>query len=85
MAQVCTNLAEACPGVYGRVVDLCKPSQKRLHVAVNVALTRYLDAVIVDTSDTARKCFWAAIQTNVDYASCFGRGLLHRWFWVRLL
>ncbi|CAE7664182.1 SMC1, partial [Symbiodinium pilosum] len=56
MAQVCTNLAEACPGVYGRVVDLCKPSQKRLHVAVNVALTRYLDAVIVDTSDTARKC-----------------------------
>ena len=56
LSQVCTSLAEACPGVYGRVVDLCKPSQKRLHVAVNVALARYLDAVIVDSSDTARAC-----------------------------
>ncbi|CAE7836536.1 SMC1 [Symbiodinium sp. CCMP2592] len=56
LSQVCTSLAEACPGVCGRVVDLCKPSQKRLHVAVNVALARYLDAVIVDSSDTAKAC-----------------------------
>ena len=56
LSQVCASLAEACPGVCGRVVDLCKPSQKRLHVAVNVALARYLDAVIVDSSDTAKAC-----------------------------
>eukprot|EP00434_Breviolum_minutum_P006743 symbB.v1.2.005948.t1/scaffold346.1/size246720/17 len=56
IAQTCASLAEACPGVYGRVVDLCKPSQKRLHVAVNVALAKFLDAVIVESSEAARAC-----------------------------
>ena len=55
-AETCANLAEACPGVYGRVVDLCKPSQKRLHVAVNVALAKFLDAIIVESSEAARAC-----------------------------
>lgn len=56
IAQTCASLAEACPGVYGRVVDLCKPSQKRLHVAVNVALAKFLDAVVVESSEAARAC-----------------------------
>lgn len=56
VAQTCASLAEACPGVYGRVVDLCKPSQKRLHVAVNVALAKFLDAIIVESSEAARAC-----------------------------
>eukprot|EP00931_Biecheleriopsis_adriatica_P056176 TRINITY_DN33289_c0_g1_i4.p1 TRINITY_DN33289_c0_g1~~TRINITY_DN33289_c0_g1_i4.p1 ORF type:complete len:1232 (+),score=357.23 TRINITY_DN33289_c0_g1_i4:101-3796(+) len=56
LAQVCASLAEACPGVHGRVVDLCRPSQKRLHVAVNVALGKFLDAIVVDSSETAREC-----------------------------
>jgi len=55
-ARICSHLADAVPGVHGRVVDLCSPSQKRLHVAVNVALGKYLDAVVVDTSETARAC-----------------------------
>ena len=56
VAQICASLAEACPGVFGRVIDLCKPSQKRLHVAVNVALAKFLDAVIVESSESARAC-----------------------------
>jgi len=44
------------PGVYGRIVDLCKPSQKRLHVAVNVAIGKFLDAIVVDDSETAKAC-----------------------------
>lgn len=56
VAQTCATLAEACPGVYGRVIDLCKPSQKRLHVAVNVALAKFLDAIIVESSEAARAC-----------------------------
>ena len=56
VAQTCASLAEACPGVYGRVVDLCKPSEKRLHVAVNVALAKFLDAIIVESSEAARAC-----------------------------
>lgn len=56
LAQVCRSLSHAISGVRGRVVDMCRPSQKRLHVAVNVALGKFLDAVVVDTSETARAC-----------------------------
>jgi len=56
LAQVCRDIASAVPGVLGRVVDLCHPAQKRLHVAVNVALNKFLDALVVDTSETARRC-----------------------------
>jgi len=56
LAQVCKDLASAVPGVQGRVVELCQPTQKRLHVATNVALGKFLDAIIVDTSEAARRC-----------------------------
>mmetsp|Transcript_23018 Transcript_23018/g.66732 ORF Transcript_23018/g.66732 Transcript_23018/m.66732 type:complete len:1247 (+) Transcript_23018:117-3857(+) len=56
LLQVCSNLSSAIRGVHGRMIDLCRPSQKRLHVAVNVALGRYVDAVIVENSETARAC-----------------------------
>jgi structural maintenance of chromosome 1 len=55
-AKVCAGLMEAMPGVHGRVTDLCRPTQKRLHVAVNVAIGKFVDGIIVDTSDTARAC-----------------------------
>jgi len=56
IAKICASLEGSIPGVSGRVVDLCRPSQKRLHVAVNVALGKFLDAVVVDTSEAERKC-----------------------------
>mmetsp|Transcript_65288 Transcript_65288/g.169650 ORF Transcript_65288/g.169650 Transcript_65288/m.169650 type:complete len:1234 (+) Transcript_65288:116-3817(+) len=56
MAQVCQNLAGAIAGVHGRVFDLCRPAQKRLNVAVNVALGKFMDAVVVDNSEVARSC-----------------------------
>jgi len=56
LASVCADLAGAVSGVHGRVIDSCRPVQKRLHVAVNVALGKYLDAVIVDSFDVARAC-----------------------------
>eukprot|EP00930_Biecheleria_cincta_P061734 TRINITY_DN4729_c0_g1_i1.p1 TRINITY_DN4729_c0_g1~~TRINITY_DN4729_c0_g1_i1.p1 ORF type:complete len:1235 (-),score=374.74 TRINITY_DN4729_c0_g1_i1:275-3979(-) len=56
LASVCKSLADACPGVHGRVVDLCQPSQKRLRVAVNVALAKFLDAIVVDSSESAKAC-----------------------------
>lgn len=56
ITQICACLTEVIPGVHGRVIDLCRPSQKRLHVAVNVAMGKFLDAVIVDSSETARAC-----------------------------
>mmetsp|Transcript_53576 Transcript_53576/g.127694 ORF Transcript_53576/g.127694 Transcript_53576/m.127694 type:complete len:1243 (+) Transcript_53576:107-3835(+) len=56
ISEVCSSLAATFQGVRGRVVDLCRPSQKRLHVAVNVALGKNADAVVVDTSETAHAC-----------------------------
>eukprot|EP00927_Polykrikos_kofoidii_P046821 TRINITY_DN4094_c0_g1_i1.p1 TRINITY_DN4094_c0_g1~~TRINITY_DN4094_c0_g1_i1.p1 ORF type:complete len:1245 (-),score=280.69 TRINITY_DN4094_c0_g1_i1:271-4005(-) len=56
LVKVCGSLAAAVPGVHGRVIDLCRPSQKRLHVAVNVAMGKFLDAIVVDSGETARRC-----------------------------
>mmetsp|Transcript_81832 Transcript_81832/g.227946 ORF Transcript_81832/g.227946 Transcript_81832/m.227946 type:complete len:1243 (-) Transcript_81832:110-3838(-) len=56
IAQTCANLKNAVPGVHGRVIELCRPSQKRLHVAVNVAMGKFLDAVVVESGDVARQC-----------------------------
>jgi structural maintenance of chromosome 1 len=43
-------------GVYGRVSELCKPTQRKYDVAVATVLGRNIDAVIVDTEQTAMQC-----------------------------
>lgn len=40
----------------GRVVDLCKPTQRKYETAVGVILGRNIDAVVVDTEKTAIEC-----------------------------
>jgi structural maintenance of chromosome 1 len=52
--------------VYGRVLDLCKPSQRKYDVAVSVALGKNMEAIIVDKQSTAMEC----IQVN-DYYCVF--------------
>ncbi|ACI64866.1 smc1, partial [Thalassiosira pseudonana CCMP1335] len=44
------------PGVKGRLVDLCRPSQNRYNMAVTVAGGKDMDAVVVDTKQTAFDC-----------------------------
>merc|ERR1719491_686320 len=44
------------PGVQGRLVDLCRPSQKRYNLAVTVAAGKDMDAIVVDTRQTAFDC-----------------------------
>ncbi|KLO14413.1 cohesin complex subunit psm1 [Schizopora paradoxa] len=44
------------PGVRGRVVDLCKPTQRKYETAVSVILGRNIDAVVVDQEKTAIEC-----------------------------
>ena len=56
LSAVAQEMTRKIPGVYGRVCDLCKPIQKRLRVAVNVALGGHADTVLVDSSDTCRRC-----------------------------
>jgi hypothetical protein len=43
-------------GVRGRVVDLCKPTQRKYETAVSVILGRNIDAVVVDEEKTAIDC-----------------------------
>lgn len=44
------------PNVYGRVHELCEPVKRSYDTACAVALGKNLDAVVVDTEDTAREC-----------------------------
>ncbi len=50
------NFSMWLEGVRGRVVDLCKPSQRKYEMAVSVVLGRNIDAVVVDEEKTAIDC-----------------------------
>lgn len=43
-------------GVRGRVIDLCKPIEKRFETAVTTVLGRNIDSIVVDTEKTAIDC-----------------------------
>ncbi|KAF8996172.1 condensin complex subunit SMC1 [Cyathus striatus] len=56
MREVLANLQRIFPGVRGRVVDLCKPIQRKYETAVSVVLGRNIDAIVVDEEKTAIDC-----------------------------
>ncbi|KAF5389616.1 hypothetical protein D9757_004216 [Collybiopsis confluens] len=56
LKETISSLQRIFPGVRGRVIDLCKPSQRKYETAVSVVLGRNLDAVVVDEEKTAIDC-----------------------------
>ena len=50
------SLCSRVPGVRGRLVDLCKPTQRKYEAAISVILGRNIDAVVVDEERTAIDC-----------------------------
>ena len=56
MKETLANLQRIFPGVRGRVVDLCKPTQRKYETAVAVVLGRNIDAIVVDEEKTAIDC-----------------------------
>jgi structural maintenance of chromosome 1 len=50
------NLQRIFPGVRGRLVDLCKPTQRKYETAMEVVLGRNIDAIVVDEEKTAIDC-----------------------------
>lgn len=56
LKETLTSLQRIFPGVRGRVVDLCKPTQRKYETAVSVILGRNIDAVVVDEEKTAIEC-----------------------------
>mmetsp|Transcript_41940 Transcript_41940/g.98382 ORF Transcript_41940/g.98382 Transcript_41940/m.98382 type:complete len:1245 (-) Transcript_41940:89-3823(-) len=64
--QVSNDLAGMVPGVHGRVLDLCEPARRDLHVAIGVALGGAVDAVIVDNSQSGRQCVGFLKERRLD-------------------
>lgn len=56
-----TAILKHVTGVRGRVIDLCKPTQRKYETAVSVVLGRNIDAVVVDEEKTAIECIEVAI------------------------
>jgi len=54
-------------GVHGRVLDLCKPIQRKYDIAVSIILGRNLDAIIVDDQKTAIECIQVWWDRNIIY------------------
>ena len=50
------SLTRAFPGVHGRLIDLCRPSQKKFEKAVEIILGKNMDSIVVDTERTAIQC-----------------------------
>uniref|UniRef100_A0A667WM94 Structural maintenance of chromosomes protein 1A n=1 Tax=Myripristis murdjan TaxID=586833 RepID=A0A667WM94_9TELE len=44
------------PKFYGRLIDLCQPTQKKYQIAVTKVLGKNMDAIIVDSEKTGRDC-----------------------------
>lgn len=73
MKEVITNLQRIFPGVHGRVIDLCKPTQRKYETAVSVVLGRNTEAIVVDLERTAIDCI------EVAFLSCLVlRGFVNR-------
>ncbi|GJN89317.1 hypothetical protein Rhopal_002297-T1 [Rhodotorula paludigena] len=54
--ETLATLKRTFPGVKGRIIDLCKPTQQKYGTAVTTVLGRNIDSVVVDTEQTAISC-----------------------------
>ncbi|XP_065826472.1 structural maintenance of chromosomes protein 1A-like [Oscarella lobularis] len=60
------KLKGLCPGVYGRMYELCKPRHERYKLALTKALISYMDAIVVDTDETAKTCVRHLKEQQLD-------------------
>ncbi|GAA5960068.1 hypothetical protein JCM3765_006153 [Sporobolomyces pararoseus] len=54
--ETLATLKRTFPGVKGRVVDLCKPTQQKYGIAVQTVLGRNVDSIVCDSEKTAISC-----------------------------
>ncbi len=69
MAECRETLKSLFPGVRGRLVDLCRPSQRKYDIAVTVAAGRWMDAIVVDTKQVCISCIEYMRDQRVGTAS----------------
>ena len=65
------NMQRLFPGVHGRVIELCKPSQKKYNAAVTIAMGKNMDAIGVDDEATAQDCIRYLKEKKVHACSAF--------------
>ncbi|XP_076628484.1 structural maintenance of chromosomes protein 1A isoform X2 [Colletes latitarsis] len=55
-SEIVDNFKCLFPGVYDRMCNMCEPIHERYNVAITRVLGKYMEAIIVDTENTARQC-----------------------------
>lgn len=69
MKETMSKLQRIFPGVRGRVVDLCKPVQRKYDTSIATVLGRNTDAIIVDQEKTAIDCIEYLRNTRAGQAT----------------
>ena len=69
LLQAIESLKRHFPGVYGRLVDLCRPTQRKYNLAVTVAAGKDMDAIVVDTKATGLECIRYLREQRVGTAT----------------
>merc|ERR1719245_1296929 len=54
--EIVENFKRVFPGVYDRLINMSNPIHKKYNVAITKQLGRYMEAIVVDTEQTARQC-----------------------------
>ena len=54
--DIVENLKRHYKGVYDRIISMCHPIHQRYNIAVTKILGKYMEAIVVDTGETARHC-----------------------------
>lgn len=54
--ELLDSLKRTFPGVHGRVVNICRPAQRKYDAAIQTVLGRNLDSIVVDNEQTAISC-----------------------------
>ncbi|XP_017771706.1 PREDICTED: structural maintenance of chromosomes protein 1A [Nicrophorus vespilloides] len=55
-SEIVKRFRDNYPGVYDRLINMCQPTHKRYNVAITKVLGKYMEAIVVDTEQTARNC-----------------------------
>lgn len=69
LLQAISSLKRNFPGVLGRLVDLCRPTQRKYNLAVTVAGGKDMDAIVVDTKQTGFECIKYLREQRVGTAT----------------
>lgn len=69
MTDTVESLKGHFPGVKGRLVDLCKPTQKKYNLAVTVAMGKNMEAIVVNEEKTAIDCMTYMKENHIGVAT----------------